>query len=301
MFFAKKENLSILYPPMPFIIGAGRSGSSLLRLMLDAHPKMAIPAETRFIPDVLTLQNVDNEALRRAFLNTIINSQTWKDFKMSADSLEKELYNITPFDVINGIRTFYRTYAKRHNKPRWGDKSPYLLNIQLISKCLPEARFIHIIRDGRDVALSLKKVWWGPGNNIENAAHFWMDRILEARKQAAGLNKYIEVQYEDLIINPRRILNIICDFVHLNFDEEMLNYYKNASSRLSEMDDRIVNGKVITKERIMEIYKLTSLPPQSSRIGIFRTELPKEEILIFEKTAGKLLKELGYSLISDPK
>ena len=86
-----------------------------------------------------------------------------------------------PLTAGDAARSFYEAYAAHVGKPRWGDKSPpYTWKAKRIQRALPEAQFIHLIRDGRDVALSLSEVSWGPGD-IQAAAAKWVDELGRAR------------------------------------------------------------------------------------------------------------------------
>lgn len=106
------------------------------------------------------------------------------------------------------LRAFYAAYAARHRKPRWGDKTPgYVLDMPLIAEILPEARFIHVIRDGRDVALSLLPLWFGP-STLEEAARWWEERVRAGRRDASSV-QYIEVRYERLVLDTRTELRRI--------------------------------------------------------------------------------------------
>src|SRR5689334_4978208 len=137
----------------PFIVGLSRSGTTLLRLMLDAHPELAIPPETHFIPEGAKACQ-EPGAPRAASLKGFPSTSTWSDFHLAADMLEARIASIEPFDLSDALRAFYGLYAERFGKRRWGDKTNHLWNLKLIQSLLPEARFIHIVRDGRDVALS---------------------------------------------------------------------------------------------------------------------------------------------------
>ena len=90
---------------------------------------------------------------------------------------------------------------------------------------LPEARFVHLIRDGRDVALSVLKQPWGP-QTIEAAAEKWRSRVLRGRSQQPYLGFYMEVKFEDLVLHTERELRRICEFVELDFDPAMLGYHE---------------------------------------------------------------------------
>jgi hypothetical protein len=189
---------------MPFLVGVGRSGTTLLRLMLDAHDALAIPAETHFIPAVAGMSG-EPATLRRRFLEALTGFETWPDLTISAAELDAALAGIEPFTVADGVRCFYRLYAKRRGKTRVGDKSPpYCLHIATIARLLPEARFVHLIRDGRDVVLSVRPLWFSPGTTIEAIAADWAHRIRTARMQGRGRAHYLEVRYETRVPGASR-------------------------------------------------------------------------------------------------
>ena len=151
-------------PPMPIIVGAPRSGTTLLRFMIDAHPQVAIPTETGFLTEAPHLAGSGDE-LRARFVEMItafpLRAPAWPEFGLSRETFQREIQLIEPFSVAEGYRAFYRLYAARFNKRRWGDKTPvYSLHLNAIEAVLPEAHFVHLIRDGRDVALSWRQTWF---------------------------------------------------------------------------------------------------------------------------------------------
>lgn len=281
---------------MPIIVGSERSGTTLLRLMLDAHPDIAIPPETYFIPHLLKLEG-DSNQLREAFYKALKAEPRWQDFQLTKEPFYENLVKIEPFTITDGLRCFYKTYAERFQKSRWGDKTPrYVLCMKDIQTLLPEAHFIHIIRDGRDVALSIKGKWFSPGNDMETQASRWLLRIQEGRQQAQFCRHYIEVRYEELITNTTKVLKDICAFINLPYNSQMENYYKSAESRLNEFNDLYKpDGTLLrTKEEVLSMSSLTSQPPERSRIGRWRGEMSSEDRAKFEKIAGGMLRDLGY-------
>src|SRR5881394_462023 len=149
-----------MVPPASFVVGVARSGTTLLRLMLDAHPDLAIPHETHFLPAVLALAG---DADRDELFRRVTEFETWPDLGLDAHDYRRAIEGVEPFDLATGVRVFYRLYAARFGKVRWGDKTPpYLGHLAAIERLLPEARFVHLIRDGRDVAVSLEPLWFAP-------------------------------------------------------------------------------------------------------------------------------------------
>jgi sulfotransferase family protein len=284
------------HPPAPFIIGLGRSGTTLLRLMLDAHSCLAIPPETGFLSDAAGL--LDDEATaRERFLALVTAYKTWPDLGIETDQLWTALETIEPFTVADGVRALYRAYAQRHGKPRFGDKTPgYTAKLHKVQAVLPEARFIHIIRDGRDVALSMRAVWFGRDRSIDEHIDGWRRKIQRARARSALCRWYLEVRYEDLVRGPQAELRRICDFIELPYEHSMLRYFEHAESRLNEVTSWLhADGTVrVSKSERLYQHRFTSCPPLPTRICRYRHEMTDHERQRCVTIAGDLLAELGY-------
>lgn len=285
---------------MPIVVGAPRSGTTLLRLMLDANPDLAIPPETGFLRLGGTFRG-GGSALREAFARAITSypaaAPCWPDFEISEDAFRAALAELHPFTVTDGYRTFYRLYAARFGKPRWGDKTPlYCMELANIRRVLPEARFIHIIRDGRDSSLSLRQMWFSPGYRIETQAAFWRDCVLKARAAGAGRPDYHELRYEDLVLKPRETLQQICAFVELPYSDSMLDYHTRAAQRLQEHKGRLrADGTpLVTTERRLQQQQRSTQALDASCIFAWKSRLSEDERVRFGRIAGDLLDELGY-------
>lgn len=281
--------------PAPFIVGVGRSGTTLLRLMLDAHPDIAIPYETHFAPSVLDRPELTCDE----FFEILTSAATWPNMGLKADEFRAALNGVAPFSPAAGLRTFYGLWAQRYGKHRWGDKTPtYRAHLPVIERSLPEARFIHLIRDGRDVALSYQGLWFGPGDDIEAQAQFWRDQIAVTRQLGAQVQHYLEVRYEDLLLDTVKTLTRICDFIEIPYDKRMLEYPSTAESCLSDIvkpfgpDDRAVPEL----PAFLAIHNLVKTPPNPSRIGRWRHGLSAAQINVYEKVAGPALQSLNYAL-----
>ena len=147
----------------------------------------------------------------------------------------------TPSRSAAGTREFYRRYAAARGKSRWGDKTPaYGQFVPELLGVLPEAHFVHIIRDGRDVAVSLRATWFSPAEDVAVLARYWANQILTTRQQAADTDRYTEVRYEDLVSQPADTLRRICAAIDLDYDPVMLTYHRAAAGRLSELRDRVL-------------------------------------------------------------
>lgn len=168
--------------------------------------------------------------------------------------------------------------------------------MESIQKIFPDARFIHIIRDGRDVALSYRGLWFGPGDDVMSSARFWSERINLARQQSKSLKYYLEIRYEDLVTNTFEELQHICRFLGLQFQDSMLSYHKFSADRISEFGDRFnSDGSIrLLREDWVSIFTLTQDPPDKSRVARYRREMSDEDQMLYESVAGGLLMDLGY-------
>lgn len=275
----------------PFIVGTGRSGTTLLRMMLDAHSQLAIPPETDFGAALTAFQNGGMDPAVEA----MTGSSRWADFDISAEDFVKHVETRQPAGFGDLLRCFYSLYAERRGKPRWGDKSPIYSGVMIeICRYLSEARFVHVIRDGRDVALSMVPLRFGP-NTVEDVARLWLQTIESAQRQAQALPFYMEVRYEDLVCDPDETLQRVCDFLDLEWEHSMLDYHRHAPERLaSELKDLRLPGGVMPRTERLAIHRRLGSPPQPERIGRWRMEMSRGDLDVFESIAGDALRTLGY-------
>ena len=287
-------------PGAPFIVGVGRSGTTLLRMMLDSHSQLTIPPETHFIPQLVDLFELSEHVSPERAVEIVTSERHWGDFAISSDELLERFRGVDPFTPGDAIRTFFQLYAERQGKPYWGDKTPiYMKRMLLIEQVLPEARFIHLIRDGRDVALSRARRALRDPAPVSKTAQRWQTRIQKARRQQRKLGFYMEVRYEDLVVDTEPSLRGICDFLDLPFEPDMLNYHQRAGERLEEMDRDLPsegNRPVRPGEERMQAHAETKSPPNPERISRWRTEMSQAEREQFEAVAGGMLAELGYEV-----
>src|SRR5918995_6771853 len=281
--------------PFPFVVGMNRSGTTLLRMMLDAHPDLTIPPETHFVPDLIKAARED-DATPESTLEAMKSAREWGDFGFSDEEMLTRL-RATNMRPGPAVRTFYQAYMEQQGKPRWGEKTPtYVQRMRLIERALPEARFVHVIRDGRDVALSVldrtvREL------TAADVARRWQKKIAKARKDAPRLRHYMELRYEDLILDTEPVLQRVCDFMKLDFDPAMLHYHERSSERLQEMARPLSSdgrAQHLSVERRMATHAMTTKPPSAGRVARWRTQMSASDRAEFEAVAGDLLTELGY-------
>jgi Sulfotransferase family len=286
--------------PVPFIVGVGRSGTTMLRLMLDAHPDLAIPPETHFVPELIDA--IDSGAGPPEAVGVMTAVRQWGDLGIDQAEVLATFEELESFEADAALRAFYGIYLRRQGKPRWGEKTPaYVRNMRKIERALPEARFIHVIRDGRDVALSRWKRTLGQGERAPAAqvAEGWQRRIRRAQKQGRKLKHYTEVRYEDLVTDTEAELRRIAQFIELDWDPAMLRYYERAADRMAEMarDLPSADGKPVRPgEERMQAHAMTQKPPDPSAMYRWKEQMSAEDAIAFEAAAGELLSELGYEV-----
>jgi hypothetical protein len=296
----RKRERNLPKPPAPFVIGMTRSGTTLLRLMLDSHPELTIPPETHFVPDVIKAFNEGRDSPAEV-AQVMTEGRRWGDFGISARRFRRELERLRPLMKPRvPLRAFYRMYAKKQGKQRWGDKTPgYATKMRRVKRILPEARFIHVIRDGRDVALSLRDR--EAGLSTEQIARRWRHRINRTRRAAQDVPDYIEIRYEDLVAEPEATLRRICAHIELDFSPKMLAYHERAAKRLREISQPLEaeeEKRGLSAASRLEAHALTSEPPRTDRSGRWRSEMSAEDVAAFEEHAGELLADLGYETAS---
>jgi hypothetical protein len=270
----------------PFFVGADRSGTTLLRAMFDSHPKLAIPHESRFVvrmaENVPQYETPDGFATTQFLTDLLRHRGGIRRWGLPEEDVRAAVTEARPARYADAMRALYALYARSQAKPRYGDKTPgFVRHMPLLSTLFPEARFVHVIRDGRDVALSLMEVEWGP-RTIGDAALFWRRRVRPGREvgRALGSDRYREIRYEDLVEDPQGSLERLCAFIGLPYDAQMLHYFERASA-------------LVAPTRWSHRHQRLFLPPTKG-LRDWRSQMSKEDVALFEALAGELLRELGY-------
>jgi hypothetical protein len=278
--------------PYVFIVGCPRSGTTLLQRILNAHPQLAITPESHWIPrlaakpwahtddGLVTSKLVSRLLAHRKFARLQIGEEqilaiAGRDRRVSYSSLVSQIFDL---------------YGHAQGKPLVGDKTPaYVRSIDALHGHWPWARFGHVIRDGRDVALSMMdwpKVHPKPGDfatwnedPISTAALWWelnVSRGREARK-LLGPELFYEVRYESLVARPREECAALCAFLNVRFDDSMLKFYAARESTDPGLEVKCVGL------------------PVTSGLRDWLSQMSPEHIESFEAIAGELLEDLGYA------
>jgi sulfotransferase family protein len=270
-------------PIFPFFVGCGRSGTTLVRAMFDSHPDMAVPDESNFVVRFGRARERYERPWGFAgavFLDDLFRHSWFRRSGISHGMAWEAFDARPPADLPAAIREVFGLYAGLSGKSRYGDKTPsYVLHIPLLADLFPEARFVHVIRDGRAVALSLLDVGFGP-RSLAQAALQWRERVGLglAFERELGPGRCRHVRYEDLIEDPAGTLEPLCEFVGLEFDPAMLRYFERA--------DSIVSSDVYK-------YRSVRLPP-TKNLRDWRSQMSRRDLALFESIGGDLLEEAGY-------
>jgi hypothetical protein len=259
--------------------------------MLDAHSELAIPGESNFLTEMIENRRRyegDGGLAAERFVADLLESERFLLWGLPPGDLRRALATSGALDLAGAVRALYALYAERRGKQRYGDKTPnHVLHIPLFANLLPEARFVHLIRDGRDVALSLMDVpHWGP-TDVRTAALRWQQFVEAGREGARRIEpeRYLELRYEDLVSSADQALRRICGFIDLPFEPEMLDYHKHLDSLLP----------TVSSPHIHESLRR----PLTAGLRDWRTQMTPQDKLAFQEIAGPLLKELGYAQPGD--
>ncbi|WP_263819095.1 sulfotransferase family protein [Salinibacter sp.] len=284
--------MSSFGPPV-FIVGCSRSGTTLLRLMLTQHPRLHIPPESEFL---LSLhENTDHYGdftdphQRWFFIRDLqttevsMGAYAFSIFDLSVHEAETALADRAPTDFAGAAAALFDASAHKHGKQRWGDKTPhYVRHIEWLSEAFPESQFVHMIRDGRDVARS--RVEAGFTVSMRRSARHWKEEVQTGRRAGRLLpaHRYRELFYEDLVRNPKPLLQDLCDWLDLEFTEALFAFDES--------------GDASVPDEHAHLHDKLNAPVDPSRAQAWKNSLSSREIADVEAEAGDLLRELGYKL-----
>ncbi|MGZ8695539.1 MAG: sulfotransferase family protein [Gaiellaceae bacterium] len=269
-------------PPV-LVIGVRRSGTTLLRVMLDRHSELAVPDESYFVPQLAHRHGDRPDP--EAFLEDLRRLPTLRDWGVAPEAVAAKLRpGLTFGEAIGAV---YEVYASERGKARWGDKTPmYMQYLGLLERLWPDARFVHLVRDGRDAALSflgmpagiVTRTWAHPTDAAGFACQWATEvRAAQALGRRSG-HRYLELRYEELVRDPEAALRRICDHVGLGYEGGMLDYAGNVDVSAKPHQQRLRQ-------------------PPTVGVRDWRGQMSRADALAFEEVAGDVLDGLGYELL----
>lgn len=283
--------------PFVLIVGCPRSGTTLLQRMLDAHPQLAVANDTHFIPRAV--QKNEPQAIRAAgdltslpltprIIEWVRRYHRFPRLGLPDAVIEHAAQSATTYTQFVGA--LYQQYAQMHGKPLGGEKTPdYVRSLPLLHRLFPWIKTLHIIRDGRDVALSTRQ--WASKNKkgpaklamwddqpLATCALWWRRQVTTGRHDSAMLrpNSYQEVRYEQLVARPGDVLRLATAFLGLPFAHDMLCF----------------NAGKVNHDPGLSAKKAWIAPTPGLRN--WQTQMDERDIELFEALAGDLISDLGY-------
>ena len=278
--------------PYLFVVGCPRSGTTLLQRMLNAHARIAITPETHWIPRIYrkrTGLTVDG-FVTPEMISHLLELPKFTRLGIGTDLLLKITGNGQLVSYSSFVTSVFDLYGMAQGKALVGDKTPgYVKSIGILHALWRNAKFVHIIRDGRDVCLSVAKwrktAYKQPGtfstwaeDSVTTTAFWWeaMVRLGRNAGQSLGPEAYCEIRYESLVESPAKECAALCAFLGVPFDDAMLRFHEGRTKSDPNLD-----------------AKHAWLPVMRG-LRDWRTQMPTASVERFEAAAGALLGELGY-------
>jgi hypothetical protein len=275
--------------PYVFLVGCPRSGTTLLRRIVDAHPQLAVIHETRWIPRTFEFRRglTPEGFITPKLLERMRDPLRLRRLEIDEDDLERLFGNGGGVPFASFVTSLFDLYGERHGKRFVGDKSPgYVRYIPMLHALWPRAKFVHIIRDGRDVCLSVLD--WRKGatsystfedDPVTTTGVWWewyvrLGREGRGRLDDPGLCH--EVRYETLVAEPERECDRLCEFLGLRYEPSMLRFHEGRTQSKPGLSAK------------------ASWLPVVSGLRDWRTAMEPDDVIRFEAAAGELLEELGY-------
>jgi hypothetical protein len=277
-----------------FMLGAERSGTTLIMAMIGCHPRIAVPEVVwyypRFRPYVHTYGDLRKDENFRTLIAEMafgLKTPFW-GMPVNPRTLVDEIFESVRERSFAGVyRAMIERFARTAKKPRWGEKTPYnLFFVREIKEDFPNAQFIFITRDGRDASADYLQSGFGP-NNIFCAAEVWKlcQNAVEPCRRQLRSSDWLDIKYERLVREPERTLREVCEFLGERYSPDMLQFHQTdlAKARGASRDHAPLGG-----------------PATDRYIGIYRELLSVREQRIFAAVAGEEMRRAGYPIDVEP-
>jgi hypothetical protein len=256
--------------------------------MLNRHPRICVPFESAFIVEFYRSLGLYGDLTCGENVRRLVEDIGEHPFVRKGGLLShpEEVLDLRPSsyrDVVDGI---FRVHALKRGKPRWGDKTPgYVTELDVLWKLFPESRVLHVVRDGRDVALSYGRISWG-SRHLPTVARDWSWKVTLGHKMGAMMGEhYLEVRYEDLVLAPQSTLMMVCGFLGESFEREMLDFAGDASAELPEDS--------------LQWHRSSVSPPDPTKVNEWRRRMRFSDAMLFDEIAGEALELFGYERVRE--
>ena len=272
------------------MIGTQRSGSNLLRLLLNQYPEIVAPHPPhilqRFYPLLPVYGDLSNPENLKSLVDDICrlvekNPVPWEGISLDR---RKIMENCRIPHIIEIFKGIYDEMAQYHKATMWICKS--MSNVDYAHQMEDlglKPFYIYLVRDGRDVACSFKQAIVGEKHIFHIARQWRKDQLASLQlKQRIGSNRFFQISYESLIQNPEMEMFRLSSFLKIKYNPAIFEYYHSQESK-----NTASAGKM---------WENVSKPILNGNSKKYLKELPQEEILIFESVAGDILESLGYHL-----
>ena len=269
-----------------FLFGMERSGTTLLSMMVGAHPAIAVPLATTglWIAFGQRLEAYGHLKRKDDLVRLVDAILAHERIKLWDAVLDREciLEDLPLGDYGALLCRVQGEYARAKNKPYWANIDIATLDhMELVNEWIPAARFVQIVRDGRDVALSHQTMPYGAGN-IAECARAWASRVSGNAKMGRilGPERYCALRFEDLVSDTEKTLARLCRFLGVAFDPAMLRYTEMVEEKIPE------NRRWL--------WPAIDQPPQSAKVALWRRTMTQSQRIVFEDIAAATLKDWGY-------
>ncbi len=270
-------------------IGTQRSGSNLLRLMLNQHSSISAHHPPHllmtFMPLMEKYGDISRYQTRRVLVQDMCdwvdkNPVTWEPVSFDVASIAKTSENI--FDIF---KAFYQAKCEQDGATIWCCKSTH--NIEYIEELNKHLNpfFVYLYRDGRDVALSFQKAYVGP-KHIYEIARKWQNEQIHSLRFLDSIpsKRYMKISYEQLIEEPAMVLTKLCEKLNIQYEPNMLRYYSSEESMITSNAGRM--------------WKNVNKPILEDNRQKFRSDMTVGDIEMFETVASGSLMKLGYEVLT---
>jgi len=278
--------------PFFIILGRPRSGTTLLRTLLDAHPNVTIPVECPLLMRMYgkygRRKQWDTKVLN-SFFNDLFKIVKFENWIIDKEKLKANLLKMTGhytyMDICKVVFSNYISFYPKNEVMVLGDKNPaYSKFAKRVSKMFPEARYIHITRDYRDHILSMLNVGLAQPL-VSFLAYQWkLSFKTITRLSKKKPESFYTLRYEDLVLNTEVKLREICNFLSIEYDPVVLNY--------AERQDEF--NKIFDQETLDRYADSLFKPIKPDRIGLWKKALKEKDIKMADVVLGSCSEKAGY-------